>query len=123
MMLPKKLQIKADIEEMLSAYFSHDFGKIAKISKKISEDAFDIAYEDTCALEFEADKKKVEAGGGTAHSTHCCLDHGCKYGDDEYCTVMQGIERQEVMCPASTQCDTYGDYNEEYDMHSNYKPY
>lgn len=122
MMTPKD-KVKVDIEAMLTAYYNDDFHKVRTLAESIKDRAADIAYESVFAKEFQDDKKKVEAGGSTAHSTHCCLDHGCKYGDDEYCTVMQGIERQDIMCPVSTQCDTYGDYDEEYDMHSNYKPY
>lgn len=122
-MIPLKLQIMADIEAIKAAYYEEDFDKVHKLSKVLSDNAAEVALESIHLREFEEDKKRVAKGLGTAHATHCCLEHGCKYGDDKYCTVMQGIEPQEIICPTSVQCDTYGDYDEEYDMHSNYKPY
>lgn len=32
------------------------------------------------------------------HTAHCCLRHHCKYGEDDTCTVVQGIEKQEYLC-------------------------
>ena len=32
------------------------------------------------------------------HTEHCCLKHGCKYGEDESCTVVQKIEKQSYPC-------------------------
>lgn len=37
-----------------------------------------------------------EAEIGT-HVTHCCKDHGCKYGDDD-CPVKAGTHKQEFPC-------------------------
>lgn len=37
------------------------------------------------------------------HTEHCCLRHGCKYGDDK-CTVTTGKERQSYPCE---DCDGY----------------
>jgi hypothetical protein len=34
---------------------------------------------------------------GTTHGSHCCKDHGCKYGD-ESCPVEAGTEPQEFPC-------------------------
>ena len=31
------------------------------------------------------------------HLTHCCVVHGCKYGDDD-CPVAEGINQQEYPC-------------------------
>lgn len=31
------------------------------------------------------------------HSTHCCILHGCKYGDED-CPVATGIVKQEYTC-------------------------
>lgn len=31
------------------------------------------------------------------HTEHCCLEHGCKYGDDN-CTVVTGKEPQSFPC-------------------------
>ena len=41
-----------------------------------------------------------------AHSSHCCVIHGCKYGDKN-CPVVIGKIKQEYMCEF---CD---DYNNE----------
>lgn len=32
------------------------------------------------------------------HVTHCCLHHGCKYGEDETCPVVLGAHKQEYPC-------------------------
>ena len=32
-----------------------------------------------------------------AHLTHCCVLHGCKYGDDD-CPVEDGSAQQEFLC-------------------------
>ena len=32
------------------------------------------------------------------HTEHCCLIHGCKYGDDENCTVATKQKRQSFPC-------------------------
>ena len=31
------------------------------------------------------------------HSEHCCIEHGCKYGDD-FCPVYLGIQTQSFRC-------------------------
>lgn len=31
------------------------------------------------------------------HETHCCFDHGCKYGDED-CPVSLGLTNQEYPC-------------------------
>lgn len=41
------------------------------------------------------------------HTRHCCLVHGCKYGEDDDCSVVQGYAVQE-----QTQCQLGYDYNE-----------
>jgi hypothetical protein len=33
----------------------------------------------------------------SVHSTHCCTQHGCKYGDKD-CPVVLGIEKQGYPC-------------------------
>lgn len=37
------------------------------------------------------------------HLTHCCVIHGCKYGDKD-CPVADGTEQQEYCCET---CDVY----------------
>jgi hypothetical protein len=32
------------------------------------------------------------------HTGHCCIQHGCKYGDEEQCPVATGTERQDHPC-------------------------
>jgi hypothetical protein len=32
------------------------------------------------------------------HTRHCCAIHGCKYCQDDICTVTQGLEPQEHPC-------------------------
>lgn len=34
----------------------------------------------------------------SVHGGHCCVRHGCKYGDDGDCAVMSGTECQEFPC-------------------------
>ncbi len=41
----------------------------------------------------------------SVHSTHCCLEHGCKYGDED-CPVVSGREIQEFRCEKC--CVDYG---------------
>lgn len=32
------------------------------------------------------------------HIAHCCLLHGCKYGESDYCPVAGGIVEQDYEC-------------------------
>jgi len=32
------------------------------------------------------------------HRTHCCILHGCKYGDPAECPVVDGEVEQEYLC-------------------------
>lgn len=32
-----------------------------------------------------------------AHDTHCCIEHGCKYGEED-CPVANGIRKQQYLC-------------------------
>ncbi len=38
------------------------------------------------------------------HATHCCIKHGCKYGDED-CPVVSGKIKQEYICE---YCDDDG---------------
>ena len=38
----------------------------------------------------------------SVHSTHCCVIHGCKYGDDN-CPVVNRIEIQEYPCESCNE--------------------
>lgn len=39
------------------------------------------------------------------HRTHCCLLHGCKYGQDDTCPVVQQDVVQDYVCE---DCIDYG---------------
>ena len=45
----------------------------------------------------------------SVHSRHCCILHGCKYGDED-CPVLTKKEKQEITCE---DCDMDGIYNVE----------
>ena len=32
------------------------------------------------------------------HTEHCCVKHGCKYGEDDYCPVVQKQQKQSYTC-------------------------
>lgn len=38
-------------------------------------------------------------GSAQTHATHCCILHGCKYGDDD-CPVVKGRLTQVYTCEA-----------------------
>ena len=38
------------------------------------------------------------------HTEHCCIMHGCKYGDGEFCPVKDGTKRQSYLCES---CNPY----------------
>lgn len=44
------------------------------------------------------------------HDTHCCIDHGCKYGDDD-CPVENGLRKQTGPCE-NCGLETEGYYGE-----------
>lgn len=39
------------------------------------------------------DKAMAKKDDWGVHETHCCPDHGCKYGDD-YCPVVLGLTKE-----------------------------
>lgn len=41
-----------------------------------------------------------------AHTEHCCLQHGCKYGDDD-CTVITGKAEQSFRCELCLEEDEW----------------
>lgn len=47
------------------------------------------------------------------HTEHCCIDHGCKYGEDDTCTVVTGQAKQSYGCEYCPGGDVYRDYDEE----------
>lgn len=53
-----------------------------------------------------------EAGPETdtcTHTEHCCVDHGCKYGDSELCPVYRKEKRQNFTCPyCDPNSENYG---------------
>lgn len=44
------------------------------------------------------------------HGSHCCAEHGCKYGSDEDCPVVKGEVKQEYPC--ETCCDEAAEFAE-----------
>lgn len=46
-------------------------------------------------------KKQIK----NVHTEHCCILHGCKYGDDEACTVMKRLAPQSYLCET---CNYFG---------------
>jgi hypothetical protein len=44
------------------------------------------------------------------HTEHCCLHHGCKYGENETCTVMSLRGKQSYLCEG---CKGYDKKSEE----------
>lgn len=42
--------------------------------------------------------KNVKTGDLTVHSNHCCYTHGCKYGEDDTCPVVQMKVLQRYQC-------------------------
>lgn len=45
------------------------------------------------------------------HQSHCCILHGCKYGDAD-CPVVLGIVKQEYLCE-TCETDDFFDINNE----------
>ena len=45
---------------------------------------------------WEYPKVKKEDYG--VHETHCCIIHGCKYGNHENCPVCKGLVKQQYLC-------------------------
>ena len=42
------------------------------------------------------------------HTEHCCKNCGCKYGEEDLCTVVRGIKKQSFECGTTGVCsDTY----------------
>lgn len=113
--------LKKELEDMVQSLESNNLGLLVKQSKEFHENVSWAHIEQMDKDHFEIQKENIKNGGSTAHSTHCCKKHGCKYGEDKYCTVIQDLEKQEISCPVSDYCE---DQNEEdYSMHSNYTPY
>ena len=46
-------------------------------------------------------KTSIDKSKFGVHKTHCCIQHGCKYGDDD-CPVVLGIIKQEYVCEDCT---------------------
>lgn len=47
------------------------------------------------------------------HETHCCILHGCKYGNNENCPVCNGLIKQRYICETCNWVseENNGDYN------------
>ncbi len=49
--------------------------------------------------------KEIQKNKNTdVHTRHCCRNCGCKYGEDDVCTVMCGIREQEYSCGHAYTC-------------------
>ena len=88
---------------MMHALGTKDFSYLKDMADHFQKYADELLYNDLRAKEFKKCKDKIKEGQGTVHSTHCCVQHGCKYGEDEYCPVLLGLENGPG-CPASYQC-------------------
>lgn len=53
--------------------------------------------EDWIGVEKEFKTTNITKEDWGVHITHCCLEHGCKYGDDE-CPVELGLVKQQYSC-------------------------
>lgn len=42
--------------------------------------------------------QKVPKEDWGVHETHCCVIHGCKYGNDEHCPVYKALIEQGYLC-------------------------
>jgi hypothetical protein len=49
------------------------------------------------------------------HTEHCCLRHGCKYGDIDECTVVLGIRVQSYFCELCDEEDRHAIVGRIYD--------
>lgn len=49
------------------------------------------------------------------HTRHCCIKHGCKYGDDEKCTVVTKRAPQEGPCEICGMFEVEERLDDEYD--------
>lgn len=67
-------------------------------------------------------EKKLEL---CVHTEHCCVVHGCKYGEEESCPVWLGWKPQSFPCE-DCSCDAYAkqgrDYYDMYDDGPYIKP-
>jgi hypothetical protein len=41
---------------------------------------------------------RVKEQESDVHTRHCCKVHGCKYGEDDTCPVVQGRVEQTILC-------------------------
>lgn len=51
-----------------------------------------------------------------AHYEHCCVVHGCRFSNNDRCTVAKGIVTQLRKCGESSVCPEYSlvaDYDDE----------
>lgn len=53
------------------------------------------------------------------HTRHCCKRCGCKYGDDDRCSVVQGFAEQEHPCGHQYTCQ-WGDEQDYYEQREVY---
>jgi len=39
------------------------------------------------------------------HTEHCCCHHGCKFGEDDFCSVWLGYKNQSYKCEFCHESD------------------
>jgi hypothetical protein len=51
-------------------------------------------------------KTSIKKENWGVHETHCCVEHGCKYGNED-CPVVIGLIKQKYFCQDCTNNDNY----------------
>lgn len=85
-------------------------------AKELYNEVFDLVKEvKKIMTKFEAQLKleRIEKEGNVlpkedwgVHESHCCLEHGCKYGDDN-CPVALGQTPQDYTCEMCDEDEHY----------------
>lgn len=66
------------------------------LNDQLFEDSVPFAHTSKCAPCY------VRQNFTDLHTSHCCLTHGCKYGN-EMCTVTRGVAKQQYECEWCTE--------------------
>ncbi len=93
----------SDLVNMMHALGTEDYYRLLNLSESFAKKVSAQYINNEERKELEALKKSISSGIATPHSTHCCVEHGCKYGPEDYCPVVLGLETG--TCPASYQCE------------------
>lgn len=89
-----RVLLVGDVNEGLSSHggcghFAHEKGDILAHSDALVE-----SFAAITAREYHPEPE----ANRDVHTEHCCIAHGCKYGDDEECTVASGKKGQSYPC-------------------------